>query len=278
LKSAAGCATLAELVDAEQRSAECLALEAAIGAIEGRLVASSALALHEPLAQAAGQDLALVQAALERVGSDLAASNAQVETLHRQQIEALAALGTVDGEALAADAEQQAADAAARLSTLLADYASARLASTILAEAIDAYQQRYQGPLLARASELFARITGGRFVRVATDFSDEMTILVGVRPNGKRENVGNLSSGTRDQLFLALRLAAIERHVVDREPMPVVVDDIVINFDDASASATFEVLAELSHKTQVLFFTHHEHLLERAAGAIGAAAFSAHRL
>jgi uncharacterized protein YhaN len=105
-----------------------------------------------------------------------------------------------------------------------------------------------------------------------------MTILVGVRPNGRRETVGNLSSGTRDQLFLALRLAAIESHVAHQEPMPGVVDDSVINFDDASASATFQVLAELSKKTQVLFFTHHEHLLERAADAIGATAFTAHRL
>ena len=56
------------------------------------------------------------------------------------------------------------------------------------------------------------------------------------------------------------------------------VDDIVINFDDASTDATFQVLAELSKKTQVLFFTHHEHLLERAASAIGPKAFAAHQL
>jgi uncharacterized protein YhaN len=184
----------------------------------------------------------------------------------------------VDGDAVAADAEQSAADAAARLSNLITEYASARLSSSIISEVIETYQHRYQGPLLARASKLFATITGGRFAKVATDFDEDMTILVGVRANGKREIVGNLSSGTRDQLFLALRLAAIESHVGNRQPMPVVVDDIVINFDDASASATFKVLAELSKKTQVLFFTHHEHLLERAASAIGSGSFMAHKL
>lgn len=65
--------------------------------------------------------------------------------------------------------------------------------------------------MLARASELFATITGGRFAKVATDFDEDKTILVGIRPNGRRETVGNLSSGTRDQLFLALRLAALEK-------------------------------------------------------------------
>lgn len=183
-----------------------------------------------------------------------------------------------DGDAVAADAEQRAADAAARLSNLITEYASARLSSTIISEDIETYQQRFQGPLLARASELFANITGGRFAKVATDFDEDMTIFVGVRANGKRETVGSLSSGTRDQLFLVLRLAAIESHVDNQEPMPMVVDDIVINFDDASASATFKVLAELSKKTQVLVFTHHEHLLEQAAGAIDKNSFVVHKL
>ena len=242
------------------------------------MVTASALPLQELLAQAAGQDLVLVQASLERAVGDLHACTPQVEERHGKLIEAETALGKVDGDAVAADAEQRAADAAARLSNLITEYASARLSSSIISEVIETYQQRYQGPLLARASELFATITGGRFAKVATDFDEDITILVGVRANGKRETVGNLSSGTRDQLFLALRLAAIESHVGNQEPMPVVVDDIVINFDDASASATFKVLAELSKRTQVLFFTHHEHLLERAASAIGLESFMAHKL
>lgn len=278
LKSAAGCETLAELIEAENQSAEYLKLASEIGAVEERLVTASALPLQELLAQAAGQDLALIKVSLERAGGDLQACTPQVEERHGKLIEAEAALGKVDGDAVAADAEQRAADAAARLSNLIAEYASARISSSIISEVIETYQQRYQGPLLARASELFATITDGRFAKVATDFDEDMTVLVGVRANGKRETVGNLSSGTRDQLFLALRLAAIESHVGNQEPMPVVVDDIVINFDDASASATFKVLAELSRKTQVLFFTHHEHLLERAASAIGAESFMAHKL
>lgn len=278
LKTVAGCETMAELIEAENRSAEYQKLEAEIAAIETRLVTASALQLQALLAQSEGQDLVLVEAALERVSEDLSACTSRVEMLHRKLIESQAALGEVNGEGISAEAEQRSADAAARLSNLVADYSSARFASAILLEVIEAYQQRYQGPLLARASELFATITGRRFIRVVADYNEETKILMGVRANGKRETVGNLSSGTRDQLFLALRLAAIESHVANQEPMPVVVDDIVINFDDASASATFKVLAELSRKTQVLFFTHHEHLLERAARAVGADAFVAHSL
>lgn len=278
LRAAAGCDTLAELVEVENRNAQAASLEAEVAAAESRLVAASALPLPILLAQAEGQDLALVQTALERACEDLRDCTTEVEALHRKLMEIQAGLDKIDGEALAGEAEQKAAAAAAQLSHRVSGYASARLASAVLAHVIETYQQRHQAPLLARASQLFAAITGGRFAKVATDFEDAMTILVGVRPNGRRETVGNLSSGTRDQLFLALRLAAIETHVANQGPMPVVVDDIVINFDDDSASATFQVLAELSKKTQVLFFTHHEHLLERAATAIGREAFVAHRL
>lgn len=278
LMSVAGVATLSELMEAESRSAEALKLESNLKEVEKRLVAASALPLQELLAQATGQDLTLVKADLQRAIDDSEACHPLVEEKHAKLIAAESALNQVEGDAKAAEAEQRAAEAVARLSNLIADYASARLSSAIISEVIETYQQRYQGPLLARASELFATITHGRFGKIATDFAEDMTILVGVRANGKRETVANLSSGTRDQLFLALRLAAIESHVTHQQPMPVVVDDIVINFDDASASATFKVLAELSQKTQVLFFTHHEHLLERAANAIGTESFVAHKL
>lgn len=278
LMAAAGCHTLEALQTAERLSAERRLLEEDIARIEQRLVTASALPLSAVLQQAAGQDLVQVHGALTRETEEIAIQAPVIEALHARLIHARGELGRVDGEAVAAAAEQKAAEAAAALSHLVARYASTRLASAILAEVIETYQQRHQGPLLARASQLFAAITGGRFTKVATDFDDDKTILVGVRSNGRRELVAHLSTGTRDQLFLALRLAAIESHVSGQEPMPVAVDDIVVNFDDAAAGATFQVLAELSRKTQVLFFTHHEHLLEKAAASIGADNFTTHRL
>jgi uncharacterized protein YhaN len=79
-----------------------------------------------------------------------------------------------------------------------------------------------------------------------------------------------MSTGTADQLYLALRIAAIEDYLDHAEPMPFIADDLFINFDDKRAAAGFRVLGELAKKTQVLFFTHHEHLLEVAQKALGA--------
>lgn len=278
LMAAAGCDTLENLVDAEQRSADWLSHETELRSIEERLVQASAMSLKDLLEQAANQDLAQVQADLARTTSDLAAATIQVEETHAKLIGARNALAQIDGAAKASAAEQDAAAAAARLATQISDYTAVIVASAILSDVIDTYQQRHQGPLLARASELFGSITGGLYTKVVTDFQEEKTVLVAVTQDAKRKGVEALSSGRRDQLFLALRLAAIENHVVSQEPVPVVVDDIVINFDDAAATATFILLAELAKETQVLFFTHHEHLLERAQRALGAGNFHAHVL
>jgi uncharacterized protein YhaN len=275
LMTAAGCGSLQDLVEAEDRSTEYTRLESKRAEIEERLVKASGLSLQEILAQAAGQDIVQVTAALDRAADDLKAAVAQVEELHAKSIEAQGALDKIDDTAKASAAEQEAAGAAARMSGHLAEFAAVTVASAVLGDIIETYQQRHQGPLLSRASELFAAITGGQFAKVVTDFDEDRTVLLGVTHDGKRKGVGAMSSGRRDQLFLALRLAAIESHVASQRPVPVVVDDIVINFDDAAASATFKVLAELAAKTQVLFFTHHEHLLQRAEQALGAGKFRA---
>ena len=100
------------------------------------------------------------------------------------------------------------------------------------------------------------------------------SVLLGVRADGDRVPVAGMSQGTRDQLFLSLRLAAIEQHIASRGPFPVIVDDLLVQFDDARALATLEVLAELGTKTQVLFFTHHQHLVELAAAQLSTASLA----
>ena len=65
----------------------------------------------------------------------------------------------------------------------------------------------------------------------------------------------------------------MKEHLDNGEPLPVIVDDILIQFDDEASAATFKVLADLSTRTQVLFLTHHEHLLEVLESAVGSAAY-----
>ncbi|MEG3071539.1 MAG: hypothetical protein RQM92_12550 [Candidatus Syntrophopropionicum ammoniitolerans] len=65
-----------------------------------------------------------------------------------------------------------------------------------------------------------------------------------------------------------MRLASLERYLAQNEPLPFILDDLLVNFDDVRAAETMKVLGEFARKTQVLFFTHHLSLVELAERVI----------
>ncbi|MEF8752695.1 MAG: AAA family ATPase [Accumulibacter sp.] len=278
LQRQAACDTIEDLELVEGLSAQRGALTAEVLGIEARLVRAAGLPLPEVLRQAAGQEPDAIAEGLARNAQESERNVADVQRSHERYLAARQHFATMDGSAVAADAQQRMAQHAARLAELAADYAAARIAAAVLAQVIDAYQKRNQAPLVDKASRHFAALTGNRYRGVVVDYDDERQILKAVRADGERLHMEQLSTGRRDQLFLALRLAAIEGHLDNGEPLPVIVDDITVHFDDAAAAATFRVLAELSQRTQVLFLTHHEHLLDVASKAVGNDAYRAHQL
>ena len=76
-----------------------------------------------------------------------------------------------------------------------------------------------------------------------------------------------MSEGTRDQLYLALRLAALQLQTAQGQALPFIADDLFINFDDGRTLAGLKVLGELSRHLQIIVLTHHEHPAAGAAGA-----------
>ena len=165
---------------------------------------------------------------------------------------------------------QKAEDAVARVRPAVSQYVRLRLASEVLQRAIESYREKHQGPVLSRASELFSSLTLGDHCGLTTGFGDDdKPVLVAIRKNREQVPIEGLSDGTRDQLYLALRLAAIEHHVETVSPCPVILDDILINSDDARASAALKVIGDLAKRTQVLFFTHHRRLADLGTHAGG---------
>jgi uncharacterized protein YhaN len=179
----------------------------------------------------------------------------------------------------AAQAALDAETALARVRDLAERYLTVRIASVVLAREIERYREENQGPIVARASELFRRLTLGSFTSLKVDFDEkDNPVLLGVRSDGRELLAPAMSDGTRDQLFLALRVATLERYFEHGDPLPMVVDDILVHFDDERARAALEILAELSQRTQVLFFTHHERLVQLATEAIDPARLSIREL
>jgi uncharacterized protein YhaN len=173
----------------------------------------------------------------------------------------------MDGSGKAAEAAEQSQQVLASMREKVERYVHLRLCSMILTREIERYRSENQGPLIKRASQLFSALTLNSFAGLTTDFNDkDELIIVGVRPTGEKISVSGMSDGTRDQLYLALRVASLEKYMDANEPMPFIVDDILIRFDDERAMAALNILSDLSKKTQVLFMTHHARLVELVKG------------
>ncbi|MBX3208471.1 MAG: AAA family ATPase [Labilithrix sp.] len=184
------------------------------------------------------------------------------------------------GESHAAEAAATAQQRLARVRETAERWCRVKLAAVLLSREIERYREENQGPLLTASSSLFARLTLGSFSGIKAGFDDkDRPCLRCVRADGATEvDVSGLSDGTRDQLYLSLRLASLLRRAEVAEPMPLVLDDVLIQLDDQRASAALGVLAEVSRKMQVLFFTHHARLVELARASVPASALAVHEL
>ncbi len=190
-----------------------------------------------------------------------------------------ARLAAMDGSARAAEIAEKMEQELARIRRLAERYMQVKIASKILQQEIERYREEHQDPVLTLASAYFKNLTLGSFVRLHTDVDDKgEAVLVGVRPDNGRLTVEKMSSGTRDQLYLALRLATLEWRLETGEPMPFIVDDILINFDDDRSMATLKVLDDLSKKNQVILFTHHRQIVEAANRIEGGGTIQTHTL
>lgn len=188
-------------------------------------------------------------------------------------------LAKATGSALAADDEAEVQELIAEVGEAAGDFLRVAFAAELLGQAAERYRQKHQNPIVRRTGELLRRLTGGSFSGVVIDEEESgRSVIKGVRRESEPGiGVLGMSDGVRDQLFLAIRLAALEEQLKGREPLPFVIDDILINLSDARAAATLDVLGEVATRTQVLLFTHHTRVVELAQALTGREVF-VHRL
>lgn len=179
----------------------------------------------------------------------------------------------------AADFRQQAESVAAALKQDASRFMRLRLAAHFLRTQIERFRQENQGPLLDKSGQVFEQITRGAFAGLGAEIdAEDIPIMVGRRADGSTVPVDGMSDGSRDQLYLALRLAALDRYLEEHEPMPLILDDLLTTFDDQRAKAILPELASLAKRTQIFLFTHHEHLVELCRQTLGDAQFTLHEL
>jgi len=259
-----GCAKHEDLEEIERRSSRKRFIQEQIESIETRLLKiGGGLSVDELIKEAEEADADSLTGMISEIESQLNISEATRSELDQRIGSIQTILSQMDGNAKAAEAAEQSQQTLSSIVENVDRYIRFRMCSMVLNREIERYRTENQGPLLRRAGQLFSILTLASFSGLATGFGDnDEPVLVGVRPSGEKIGVLGMSDGTLDQLYLALRLASLEKFLDTNEPMPFIVDDILIRFDDERATAALKILADLSKKTQILFLTHHARLIE----------------
>ncbi len=142
----------------------------------------------------------------------------------------------------------------------LEEYLANALARELLQKAKKKYEKENQPELIKLASEIFAEITDGQWLNISSSIEDNTLYMQPKK--GLALTADKLSQGTREQLYLSLRLAHIKNSSNYKESLPLIVDDILVNFDTIRSTQTAKALSSFveGQKQQILFFTCHPHI------------------
>ena len=142
-----------------------------------------------------------------------------------------------------------------KLTDAYKEWITGKIALKILTDVREKYEREKQPVIIQSSGRYFKKITRGRYERIHVAL-DKREINV-FDPRETSKTIDQLSRGTREQLLVSLRLGFIEEYETNAEPLPVIMDDILVNFDLKRAEETAEILQEFAENRQVIIFTCH---------------------
>jgi uncharacterized protein YhaN len=224
--------------------------------------------------QAAGEsepDLAIVEDDLVQFNADenrerIEALSVELEQIERDLHASYEELGSIKQSLKALEANGEASrlrfetsQTRYELKRAAEDWLGLALARRALDQVRSKFERNCQPATLASASRYLERLTRGRYRNIWTPLGQRELRIDDER--GQTLTVDKLSGGTREQLFLAVRMAMVRQLAQQGIELPMVFDDVLVNFDQLRTEAAVETLLEFAEQNQqVLFFTCHLHL------------------
>ncbi len=183
--------------------------------------------------------------------------------------------GGIDYELTQLTSEEESSALRIRRNTLLEQlqeqarrWSRLTIAESLLEKTRHKFERERQPSVIRHAQDFFSTVTGQRYTGLFAPLG-EQTISVTDATGGSRQP-SELSRGTREQLYLALRFGLIREFGEHAERLPVIVDEALVNFDPERARLAAESFAGLSETNQVLVFTCHPATADMFADAAGA--------
>jgi AAA domain len=224
---------------------------------------------HEVILSLRGSDKATAE--VERQAAQDASEKAQatLDALLEKRATQLILLQQVEGKEGADESLGRVREDEATVAELSGKWLQLRLQVELLKRVIASQGGEDELPLLAEAGEILERFTDGRWVALQPTPGHGARALRIIRADGLEAGPAELSEGTLDQVYLALRLAAVrelhrQRTAEGRPAVPLVLDDVLMAFDVERTKEALALLSELAHDLQIIVFTHHSYVAEQA--------------
>jgi len=209
--------------------------------------------------QASEIDTALERAEPEQLQAELQALREKVTQTGEERDAAVGQAGEVRAALKQMETEAEVALLHSRIDELTEQlredarqWSVLTVARSLLDQTREEFQEQRQPSLLLAASRYFNRMTLGRYASVRAVIGEER--FEAVTGDGVPVPPEHLSRGAAEQLWLAIRFALVDEYG-SRSPLPVVLDDLLVNFDPRRAKAACTAISELSERRQVIFLT-----------------------
>ena len=165
-------------------------------------------------------------------------------------------LGRIRALDSSSDLTAQLSQKQEELAQLQEEYDAIALAMTALEQANTTLQNRFSPALGARAAEIFAALTAGKYDKVL--LSSDLSLSAEAAGDPMSRSIQQLSQGAADQLYLAVRLAICDMVLPAEKHVPLILDDALVTFDDDRLRAALDYLLSESKNRQILLFTCHD--------------------
>ena len=242
------------------RTREATALEAEVTAARQTLTTHSGpgKALEQLIDDlGAVEDIGDVKARLSDIAGQLGELDDRRDELNQEAGGLRAAREEMETDALATELRQRREDLLSRLRAGASRWSVLALAHRILSRSRSEYEAQHRPAVIDRAEHFFKAWTDGRYTRIVAPLGEDVRGIE--RLDGVEVPLVGLSRGTSEQLYLALRFGLVQHFVeTSGEPLPIVMDDILVNFDPERAERAARSIEEIAETCQVIYFTCHE--------------------
>lgn len=205
-----------------------------------------------------------VTAAAASLSAQLGSAEASVNAALQEQGALTRELEYKEQGSAAMECEQELKRLRAELIDLSEQWVVHRLAGELLSRTIDRFTRDHEPQLLKHTRRFFKELTDSRYCVVEHDSGKHGGFAVRDQ-QGHAWQPDKLSTGTREQLYLAIRLAFITHFNEQHEPLPVIMDDCFVNFDDTRARIALKTLINWRESVQTILLSCHWRSVEALA-------------